>query len=179
MRPELSRLLTLGLVIALLLAGCGGSEQIPARTASVITAGLERVDKRVRAGECDGARRTLETLDGRVHELPRRVDPAVRRTLSGGVDHLGTLVRKQCKQKPKPKPVEEPVVEPATPEPPVITQPEQPQIEEPEKPRIEKPRIEKPQKPQVEKPEKPQVEKPTEPTEEEQDTCGENPSAQC
>jgi hypothetical protein len=174
LRPELHRLLTLGTLIALLLAGCGGDEKIPARTASLMTAGLERVDKRVRAGECDDARRTLRTLDGRVQALPRGVDPAVRRTLSRGVDHLGTLVRKECKQKPEPEPVEEPPVA-TTPEPPAVTQPEQPEIEEPEKPQVEKP--EKAEKP--EKPDKAQVEKPDKPTQEEKDICGENPSPEC
>jgi hypothetical protein len=176
MRAELHRLLTLGTFIALLLAGCGG-EQIPPKTASVITAGLERVDKRVRAGECDDARRTLQTLDERVQELPRGVDPPVRRTLSRGVDHLGALVRKECKQKPQPEPVEEPVVQPpvvTTPEPPAVTQPERSQIEKPEKPQM------KPEKPQIEKPDKPdEPEKPKEPTEKEKDICGEDPAPQC
>jgi outer membrane biosynthesis protein TonB len=178
MRPRLPRLLPLGFLAALLSAGCGGGEELPAKTASAITARLERVDKRVRAGECDDARATLKTLNGQVRDLPKEVDPAVRRTLSRGVDHLGKLVQQDCKQKPEP--VEEPAVQPpvvTTPDPPPVTQPEQPQVEEPERPQIERP-----EKPQVEKPEKPEkrrVEKPKEPTQEEKDICGENPDPRC
>jgi hypothetical protein len=112
---------------------------------------------------------TLKTLNGQVRDLPKKVDPAVRRTLRRGVDHLEKLVQRDCKQKPEP--VEEPAVQPpvvTTPEPPPVTQPEQPQVEKPEKPQIEKP----------EKPEQPQVEKPKQPTQE-KDICGENPAPEC
>ena len=180
MRPELPRLLTLGFLVALLVAGCGGGEEIPAKTASAITAGLERIDKRVRAGECDDARSSLKNLNGGVRELPRDVDPAVRRTLTNGVDHLGKLVQQDCTQKPEPvqePPVQPPVVTtPEPPEPPPVAQPEQPQVEEPEQPQLEKP--EKPEKPRVEKPEKPRVEKPEKPIQEE-DVCGETPAPEC
>src|SRR5918997_585020 len=88
MRPRLPRLLTLGFLATLLGAGCGGSEELPAKTASAITTRLERVDKRVRAGECDDARATLKTLNAQVRDLPKEVDPAVRRTLSRGLYHL-------------------------------------------------------------------------------------------
>ena len=179
MRPQLSRLLTLGFLIALLVAGCGGGEEIPAKNAAAVTADLERVDKRVSAGECDEARATLKKINGEVRKLPSDVDSDVRRTLRRGVAHLGKLVRRDCKQKPEP--VEEPVAQPPVltpPEPPAVKQPEQPQIEKPEKP--EKPQIEKPEKPQIKKPEKPaKPEEPKKPTEEEKDICGENPAPQC
>jgi hypothetical protein len=174
MRAQLFRLLTLGTLIALLVAGCGG-EEIPAKNAAAVTADLERVDKRVRAGECDEARATLTKINGKVRKLPADVDLDIRRTLRRGVAHLGKLVRRDCKQKPEP--VEEPDIQPpvvTTPEPPQVTQPEQPQVEEPEKPQIQKP-----EKPQVEKPEKPRVEKPKKPTQEEKDICGENPAPEC
>ena len=169
------RLLALGLLVATLGAGCGGREEIPAATATAMTADLEAVDQRVRAGECDDARATVDRLEGRVRETPGDIDSAVRRTLTNGVKHLEKLVASECKQKPEP--VEEsvtpvPVVPQSTP--PAMTQPEQqpsepvePKPEEPKEPEKPEKKPEQPEKP--EKPEKPDV----------KDICGENPSPRC
>jgi outer membrane biosynthesis protein TonB len=176
MRSKVVPLVAIPLAVAALTAGCGSSEKIPEQTAAALGSNLETVENRVEAGECQEARAQLRRVDRTVGGLPRDVDPRVRSTLGRGVDHLGELIGKQCKQKPEPvkRPVAPPVV--TTPEPaPTVTESQEPQVEEPKQP--EKPEKRKEAEAPEKKPEKPNESK--QPTTEEKDICGENPAPEC
>ena len=126
--PRSTRPLALAFGALLLVAGCGGGE-LPATDAQAMLRDLGKVERGVRAGECQATRPTLRRLDRNVASIPPDVDPEVRATLDRGVDHLGRLVGRECKQREpdpvvtEPEPITPPPVE-STPEPsPTITEP--------------------------------------------------------
>ena len=126
--PRCTRLLAPAFGALLLVAGCGGGE-LPATDAQAMLRDLGKVEQGVRAGECQATRPTLRRLDRNVASIPPEVDPEVRTTLDRGVDHLGRLVSRECKQREpdpvvtEPEPITPPPVE-STPEPsPTITEP--------------------------------------------------------
>ena len=126
--PRSTRPLAPAFGALLLVAGCGGGE-LPATDAQAMLRDLGKVEQGVRAGECQATRPTLRRLDRNVASIPADVDPEVRTTLDRGVDHLGRLVGRECKQREpdavvtEPEPITPPPVE-STPEPsPTITEP--------------------------------------------------------
>lgn len=123
-----TRLLALTLGGPLLVAGCGGRE-LPATDAQAMLRHLGKVEQGVQAGECEATRPTLRRLDRNVSSIPDDVDPEVRATLDRGVDHLGRLVAKECRQREpdpvvtEPEPIAPPPVESTREPSPVITEP--------------------------------------------------------
>jgi hypothetical protein len=180
MRARLLCLLTLPLAVAVLVAGCGGGEGIPPKTAAALVSDLDSVERGVREGECERTQPTLRRLEQRARALPSDVDRDVRATLARGVQTLEQLFKAECKQKPEPVPEPEP--EPVAP-PPAITAPEpEPTAPEPEEPTVtepEEPTVTEPEEPKLEEPKEPDEPKPDKPTDEEIDICGENPAPTC
>ncbi|MDQ4071279.1 MAG: hypothetical protein M3088_00165 [Actinomycetota bacterium] len=126
--PRCTYLLAPAFGALLLVAGCGGGE-LPATDAQAMLRDLGKVEQGVRAGECQATRPTLRRLDRNVASIPDDVDPDVRRTLDRGVDHLGRLVGRECKQRESDPVVTEP--EPITPAPVDSTPEPSPTITEP------------------------------------------------
>jgi len=180
--------LRLGLVLlalALVVAGCGGSEQLPPDRAAALVQNLDTIDQGVSGGECAKTRPALRRLQEGVHDLPKDVDAGVRTTLDTGVSHLEDLYTTQCKQKPAPvakAPSARRVIATPPRRPPVTTpRVSKPQVTTPTVPKVTPPKIEKPKQPK-------------QPTQEPQnggstdgqgsttgqtDPCGTNPSAEC
>ncbi len=196
MPARLLCLLTLPLAVVVLVAGCGGGEGIPPKTAAALVSDLDSVERGVREGECERTQPTLRRLEQRVRALPSDVDRDVRATLARGVQNLEQLFKAECKQKPEPVPEPEPepvapppVVtapepEPTAPEPeePTVTEPEEPTVTEPEEPQPEEPKEpqpEEPKEPKPKEPKEPEEPKADKPTDEEKDICGENPAPTC
>lgn len=182
------------LVVALVVAGCGGgdggTDQIPVAAARALVRDIDTVERRVRAGECRKTRPTMRRLTATARGLPEDVNADLRATLTGGVERLGRLVQSQCRQKrPKPKPAPAPVVEepevPVAPDPtPVEPEPEPTPEPEPEPAPVEEepPPVE--EEPQEEEPaeEEPPAEEPKpdkEPKDKVGDPCGPNAPPTC
>jgi outer membrane biosynthesis protein TonB len=102
-----------GACVAVLLAACGG-EKLPGDEAQALLRDLDKVEHGVRAGECTATRPTLRRLRRNVSGLDGSVEPALRTTLDGGVQHLTQLVADQCREAPDPV-VAEPEPAPTTP----------------------------------------------------------------
>ncbi len=125
-----------GIVVAA--AGCGEDEgrPIPTRTAREIVAGLDEVERRVDARDCNDVRDdSLPAVRKEIEGLPANVDADVRRTLEDGLGRLDELVKAECVEppepqvdptpKPEPKPEPEPTPEPTpAPEPEPTPEPE-------------------------------------------------------
>ena len=156
MRARLLCVLTLPLAVAVLVAGCGGGEGIPPKTAAALVSNLDSVQRGVREGECERTQPTLRRLEQRVRALPSDVNRDVQATLGRGVRNLEQLFKAECKQKPEPVPEPEP--EPVAP-PPVVTAPEP----EPTEPEPEEPTVTEPEEPKPEEPKEPKPEEPKEP----------------
>jgi hypothetical protein len=189
------RLVIPPIAVALVLAGCGGSENLPPDTAAALVRNLDTIDKGVSAGECAKTRPALRRLQGRVRDLPKDVNPGVRTTLATGVTRLEDLFKSQCKQKPAPV-----AKAPTTPRvirtvPHIVT----PQISEPHVTTPTPPKVEAPTPPKIKAPTPPTSETPQQPqngnttgsttgngttgqtgsTTGQTDTCGTSPSSQC
>jgi hypothetical protein len=100
------------LVVALVVAGCGGDDEgtpIPSDTATALNAELDRVQARIDQGSAGACRDILEGSPAkgpsleRVRELidamPDKVDPDVRSALEQSFDRLWELVQDDCDQK--------------------------------------------------------------------------------
>jgi hypothetical protein len=176
------------IALVFLLAGCGGSENLPPDRAAALIRNLDTIDKGVSAGDCAKTRPALRRLQGRVRDLPNDVDAGVRTTLDTGVKRLEDLVATQCK--PKPAPVAKAPIAPrvATPPQTVTT----PQVSEPQVTTPTVPKVKTPTPPKVKTPTPPKIKPPTPPqttdgqtgqtgstTTGQTDTCGTSPSAQC
>jgi len=152
---------------ACVIAGCGSGDPIPPEVAGSLIAGLDDVEQKIRAGECRQTRPTLRRLDQTARSLPEGVDEGTRATLESGVDHLGELIRTQCKRKSKPRRKKKaepripspPVQRTLEPEPRVIGPPAQPEPT-PEQPTRERPQSDTPPTPEPEQPTPTQPEMP-------------------
>lgn len=116
------RIILLALASAGILAGCGGSDEIPQDTANTLLQRLDEVESAVSDGNCEGAQASADLLqeqvgDGERSLLPADVDPEVRDLLQDGAARLVQLVNDQCEPAAEPEPEPEPV-EPAPPPPP-------------------------------------------------------------
>jgi hypothetical protein len=182
------RLAIPAITLALLVAGCGRSENLPPDRAAALVRNLDTIDRGVSAGECAKTRPALRRLQGRVRDLPEDVDAGVRTTLDTGVKHLDDLFNSQCKQKPAPVATAPIAPRVATPSQTVTT----PQVSEPQVRAPTVPKIAVPKAPKIKTPTPPKIKTPTPPkttdgqtgqtgstTTGQTDTCGSNPSAQC
>jgi hypothetical protein len=149
--PSCTHPLALAFGALLLVAGCGGGD-LPATDAQAMLRDLGKVEQGVRAGECQATRPTLRRLNRNVASIPDDVDAEVRTTLDRGVDHLGRLVTKECKQREpdpvvtEPEPIAPPPVE-STPEPsPTITEPPPEYEQQEEEPQYERTDNERPER---------------------------------
>jgi predicted small lipoprotein YifL len=163
---------------AWVIAGCGSGGPLPPEVAGSLVRGLDDLEQKVRAGECRQTRATLQRLDQTARSLPEGVDEATRETLESGVDHLGELLKTQCKQKPKPRRKKKaeprisspPVQSTPEPEPRVIgpqaqpePTPEQPMPEQPQSDTQPTPEPEQPPPTQPEMPDMPDLPNPPDP----------------
>ncbi len=88
---------------ALALAGCGGQKRtIPTRTAESFLKQLDNIGSQFDANACSGAHAKVAALLAQARQLPRSVDPTVKRNLEAGIARLDSLVARDC-QKPPPQ----------------------------------------------------------------------------
>jgi outer membrane biosynthesis protein TonB len=119
--------LALGLLVAALLAGCGGSERelIPESRATRLTATVDQITAACEAEEAERAQAAVEAANQQVSELPRRVDAQLRDNLREWLAHIEGRLERDCEpaeeeETPAPTATPEPTETPtptATPEP--------------------------------------------------------------
>ena len=111
---------------AIALVGCGGDEDkgdpIPSEDANRMVRLLELADSQSAAGTCGGATAKVQEARGIADQLPRGVDPEVRRELLNGLDRLAELIGSEC-ERPEPAP-EDTTTETTTTPAPTQTQPQ-------------------------------------------------------
>jgi hypothetical protein len=91
------------LVLALALAGCGGSKQkktIPAADAQALLTQLDQTASNFDKGACNGARFDVTQLQDKANRLPSSVDPEVKANIQSGLTRLSNLIERDC-QKPQ------------------------------------------------------------------------------
>jgi hypothetical protein len=91
----------IGVVVALAVAGCGGSKQghtIEPSDAQSLVAGLDRVSSQFDAGACNGARAKVSDLENAAARLPSSVDPEVKNNIEAGLRRLDALVARDCER---------------------------------------------------------------------------------
>jgi outer membrane biosynthesis protein TonB len=123
--------LALGLLLAVLAAGCGSEEPelIPQARAGQLTATVDEI-----AGACadedpDRARAAIAAANQLVSELPRRVDDRLVANVRDWLSHIEDRLSRDCRAEPTPTP--EPT-ETATPEPTETPTPEPTETATPE-----------------------------------------------
>jgi hypothetical protein len=105
-RPSLA----LGLLLAVLAAGCGRDDQtlIPSSRAGELTATADEIVQACENEEPDKARAAVLAANQQVSELPRRVDAQLRRNMQDWLAHMENRIDRDC----KPKAVESPTATP-------------------------------------------------------------------
>jgi outer membrane biosynthesis protein TonB len=142
--------LALGLLLAVLAAGCGGEERtlIPESRASELTAAVDEINQACEDQDTDAAHAAVTAANQQVSELPRRVDSELKRNLRDWLNHIDERVDRDCKPEeeetptptPTPSPTETPTPEPTetpTPEPTETPTPEPTEV--PPEPTVEPP----------------------------------------
>jgi outer membrane biosynthesis protein TonB len=142
--------LALGLLLAVLAAGCGGEERtlIPESRASELTAAVDEINQACEDQDPDAAHAAVTAANQQVSELPRRVDAELKRNLRDWLNHIDERVDRDCKPEeeetptptPTPSPTETPTPEPTetpTPEPTETPTPEPTEV--PPEPTVEPP----------------------------------------
>jgi outer membrane biosynthesis protein TonB len=143
--------LALGLLLAVLAAGCGREEQtlIPSSRASELTAAVDEVQQACEDEDPDAAHAAVTAANQQVSELPRRVDAELKRNIRDWLNHIDDRVDRDCKPEeeeetptptPTPSPTETPTPEPTetpTPEPTETPTPEPTEV--PPEPTVEPP----------------------------------------
>jgi outer membrane biosynthesis protein TonB len=133
--------LALGLLLAVLAAGCGSEEPelIPQTDARLLTAAVDEIAAACEAEEPDEARAAITAANQLVSELPRRVDERLRTNLRDWLAHIEGRVDRDCEaeeeETPTPEPTETPTPEPTetpTPEPTETPTPEPTETPPPE-----------------------------------------------
>jgi peptidoglycan DL-endopeptidase CwlO len=132
--------LALGLLLAVLGAGCGSEEQtlIPESRASELTAAVDAIQQACDDQDADAAHAAVTAANQQVSELPRRVDAELKRNIRDWLNHIDDRVDRDCEpeaeeeetptptptptatETPTPEPTETPTPEPTetpTPEP--------------------------------------------------------------
>jgi hypothetical protein len=108
----MQRLLPLGLalVAALLLPGCGSSDPklIPQDQADQLIEQVDQVASRTSDEDCDGAKDALRDARNQVSELPRKVDPDLKKNLNQWLDQIAGRIDEDCKPAETPTPTESP-----------------------------------------------------------------------
>ncbi len=134
--------LALGLLLAVLAAGCGSEEPelITETRASQLTTAVDAITEACDAEQPDRARAAVTAASELVTELPRRVDPALRNNLREWLSHIEGRLDRDCKaaeesptptatpsateaptETPTPEPTETPAPEPTETPPPEPT----------------------------------------------------------
>jgi septum formation inhibitor MinC len=143
-RPSLA----LGLLLAVLAAGCGSDEPelLSQSRASQLTATVEEIARACDDEEAGKARAAVVAANQQVSELPRRVDAGLRRNLREWLTHISDRVERDCEPREEeeeetptatPERTETPTPEPtetATPEPTETATPEPTETATPEGP---------------------------------------------
>jgi outer membrane biosynthesis protein TonB len=147
--------LALGLLLAVLAAGCGSEEPnlIPESRASELSATVDEITQACDDQDPDAALAAVTAANQQVSELPRRVDTELKQNLREWLDHIGARVDRDCEPQvqeeetptptPTPTPTETPTPEPTetptpTPEPTETPTPEPTETPTPE-PTVEPP----------------------------------------
>ena len=134
-RPSLA----LGLLLAVLAAGCGREEQtlIPESRAGELTAAVDEIQQACDDQDPDAAHAAVTAANQQVSELPRRVDSELKRNVRDWLNHIDDRVDRDCKpeEEATPEPTETATPEPtetATPEPTETATPEPTETATPE-----------------------------------------------
>ena len=94
-----------GIATALALVSCGGSSNdnlLPGGSASEIVANLDKVKKLTAEGSCIDAETAADQVRLQVTELPRSVDPRLRRALAKGAARLQSVTAGCVETSPEP-----------------------------------------------------------------------------
>jgi outer membrane biosynthesis protein TonB len=109
-------LLVAGLLLAALVAGCGSKDPalIPPDRATALTDTVNEIEAACDDGDAARARAAAQTAEEQVNELPRQVDPKLRRNLRQWLNHIQQRVDQDCKpaETPTPTPTETPTPTP-------------------------------------------------------------------
>ena len=112
--------LVVGLLLATLVAGCGGSDPdlIPERQASQLTATVDQIQQACDDEKPAEAQAAIVTASQQVSELQRRVDAALKQNIRDWLEHIQGRVDRDCKAEETPTPTPSPTETPTpTPEP--------------------------------------------------------------
>ena len=131
--------LALGLLLAVLAAGCGREEQnlIPESRAGELTAAVDEIQQACDDQDPDAVRAAVTAANQQVSELPRRVDSELKGNIRDWLNHIDDRVERDCKpeEEETPEPTETATPEPtetATPEPTETATPEPTETATPE-----------------------------------------------
>lgn len=94
----MSRTAALVVACALVLGGCGGSGSglIPKDRGEELLATLQQAQEAVDANNCGEAKRLADQGRLQARNLPKSVDPDLRRQISSGFKHLRERLEKEC-----------------------------------------------------------------------------------